>query len=74
MQYFFKNVFLLTCFLSANLFAIQNNDDTSRHQSRLYFDSNNLEIINNEIYIHLNQNLIKTGVIRTDDQGLYIFE
>ncbi|KIA76813.1 hypothetical protein DB43_HJ00240 [Parachlamydia acanthamoebae] len=45
-----------------------------RYPEKLYFDSHDVEITDNAIYIHLENNLIETNVIRTDQQGFYIFE
>ena len=47
---------------------------TPTSQTKLYFNSNDLEISDNVIYIHLDNNLIETNVLRTDQQGFYIFE
>lgn len=76
MSHFLKGMFFLTCvFSSIVLSADHVNESTDLgYQAKLYFDSNNLEISANVIYIHLEDNLIATNVLRTDQQGLYIFE
>ena len=76
MKHFFKGLFFLICFFSSiGLSAAHVSDSPAlRHQAKLYLDSNDLEIAENVIYIHLENNLIETNVIRTDKQGFYIFE
>lgn len=76
MKHFLKGLFFLICvFSSVGLSAAHASESTDlRYQAKLYFDSSNLEISDNVIYIHLEDNLIATNVLRTDQQGFYIFE
>lgn len=75
MKHFLKGLFFLLCFFSSiGLSATSVNDSCASYQAKLYFNSNDLEISDNVIYIHLENNLIETSVIRTDQQGFYIFE
>jgi hypothetical protein len=72
MKHFLKGLFFLICFcFSISLLAAHVNDS---YQAKLYFNSNDLEISDNVIYIHLDNNLITTNIIRNDQQGFYIFE
>lgn len=72
MKHFLKRLFFLICFFSSiSLSAAHVNDSD---QAKLYFNSNDLEISDNAISIHLENNLIETNVIRTDQQGFYILE
>jgi hypothetical protein len=43
-------------------------------QAKLYIDANNLEIADNVIYVHLEDNCIATKAVRADQYGCYIFE
>lgn len=75
-KYFFKGIFLLIClssFMSLST-ACVSDSSTSTYQAKLYFNTNDLEIADNVIYIHLENTWIETKVIRTDQEGLYIFE
>lgn len=75
MKYFFKRLFFLIClFSSFGLSAAHDNDSAERYSAKVYFDSNDLVISNNIIYVQLENNLIETSVIRSDQQGLYVFE
>lgn len=76
MKHFLKGLFFLVCFFSSiGLSAAYVNDSPDpKYQAKLYFDSNDLEISDNVIYIHLENNLIETNILRTDQQGIYIFE
>lgn len=67
-----KYFLMLICFcFSMSLSAAQIND---RGQAKLYFTSNDVEVSDNVIYLHLDSHLIETNTIRTDQEGLYIFE
>lgn len=76
MKHFLKGMLFLICFSSfMNLSAAcASNSPTSTHQAKLYFDANDLEIADNVIYIHLENTWLETQVLRTDQQGLYIFQ
>jgi len=76
MKLYLKGIFFLIClFSSTNHLAADVSDSHAiEYQTKLYFDNHNLEIADNIIYIYLENNLIETKVIRTDQQGLYIFE
>ena len=75
MKYFFKRLFCLICLFSAIGLSIAHASDypTPRDQVKLYFDSNDLEIVENTIYIHFGDNLIETNVLRTDQHGFYVY-
>lgn len=75
MKLFLQGLFFLVCFFSSVNVSAASMDESflSEYQEKLYFDSSDLEIIDSAIYIHLENNLIKTNVIRTDQQGFYIF-
>ena len=74
MKQFLKGLFFLICiFSSIGLSAAYDNDFAS-DQGKLYFDSNDLEISDQIFYIHLENNLIETNVVRADQQGFFIFE
>jgi len=74
-KYFFNRFLLLICFfLPSSLSADCVNDPVvQEYEEKLYFDTNDLEIGDNLMYIHLEDNWIATNVIRTDQQGFYIF-
>lgn len=76
MKNFIKAIIFLICaFSSVSVFASHNDDSfTPKYQDKLYFESNDLEISGNAIYIHLENNLIESNVVRTDEKGFYIFE
>lgn len=76
MKYFLKGLFFLIYFFSSvGLSAVNISDSLDpTFQTKLYFDSSDLEVSDNVIYIQLANNLIETNVIRTDEQGLYLFE
>lgn len=75
MKNFLKFLLALTCFFSStSLLAFANTSVIPNNQTKLYFDTNDLEIFNNVMYIHLSNNLFETNAIRSDQQGLYIFE
>lgn len=76
MKHFLKGQIFLICFFSSmDLSAAYVNDSLApRYQAKVYFESNDLEIADNVISIHLENNFVETNVIRTDQQGLYIFE
>ena len=75
MKHSLKGLFFLICvFSSIGLSAAHVSDFALSYQAKLYFDSNDLEISDNIIYIHFENNLVETNVIRTDQQGFYIFE
>jgi hypothetical protein len=65
MKHFLKGLFFLVCFFSSiNLFAVHVSSlPAPRYQAKLYFDSNDLGISENAIYIHLENNLIATNVL-----------
>lgn len=71
-----KGLFFLLCFFSSTGLTAADHIDSSipKYQAKLYFVSNDLEISENAIYIHLEEMLIETSTIRTDQQGFYIFE
>ena len=72
MKHFLKGLVFLICFcFFIGLSAAPTNDFC---QAKLYFNSNDLELADNVIYIHLNNNLIETNVVRTDQQGFFIHE
>ncbi len=76
MKHFIKGLFFLIYFFSSIALSAAHISDSSApsYQAKLYFDSNDLEISDNVIYVHLENNLIETSSIRTDQQGFYIFE
>ena len=75
MKHYLKGLFFLICFFSGGLSASHVSDyAASTYQAKLYVDSKDVEITDSVIYIHLENNLIETSVIRTDQQGIYIFE
>ncbi len=76
MKHFLKGLFFLICFFSSSGLSAAYVSDYSdpTHQTKLYFNSNDLEISDNVIHIQLANNLVETNVIRTDEQGLYFFE
>lgn len=76
MKHFFKCLFFLICFFSSfDLVAVSISDSTAQsNRAKLYLDSKDIEIANNAIYIHLENNWIEASVMRTDQQGCYIFE
>lgn len=68
-------LFLICLFSSVSLSATLIDDYTTfDHQAKLYFTANEVEISDNVIYLHLENTLIGTDVLRTDSQGFYIFE
>lgn len=74
MKNFFKIFFLICSFYSISLSAVHASDFATVDQAKLYFDSTDLVISDNIIYVYLEGNLIETSVIRADQQGLYVFE
>ncbi len=76
MKHFLKGLFFLACFFSSTSLsaAYVNDSPAPSYEAKLYFETNNLEIAENVIYIHLENNWFETNVIRTDQQGFYIFE
>lgn len=44
------------------------------NDSKIYFDSNCLEVLNSQIYVHLKDTMIETNTLRSDSTGLYIFD
>ncbi len=75
MKHYLKGLFFLICFFSSSfLSAAYDNDSPPTFSEKLYVDSKNVEITDNGIYIHLENHLIETSVIRTDQHGFYIFE
>jgi hypothetical protein len=76
MNHFLKGLFFLIYFFSSSGLGAAHISDSStpRYQAKLYFDSDDFEISDSVIYIHLENNLIETNIIRTDQQGFYIFE
>lgn len=72
MRHFLKNIVFLICFFSSTCLSATHLNNS--YQAKLYFSSNNLEIYDSAIYIHLENTLIETNVIRTDQNGLYVLE
>lgn len=76
MKYCLKGLFFLICFFSSMSLSAEYASDSSAPigQAKVYFNADDLEIVDNAIYIHLEGNLLETNIIRTDQYGLYIFE
>lgn len=69
-----KTVFFLFSLFATMGLAAEYTNDSSSGRAKLYLDSNDLEISENSITIHLEDDLIETNILRSDQQGLYIFE
>jgi hypothetical protein len=74
MKHKLKSLLTICCFTFTGLSAghlIESS--TIQYESKVYFDSSDLEITDDVIYIHVDDILIEANTIRIDQQGLHIF-
>lgn len=76
MKRFLNSLFFLICLFSSKGLSAAHvqNYAIPKDQSKIYLNLNDLEVTENIIYIHLENNLIETKALRTDHQGVYILE
>jgi hypothetical protein len=71
MKHFLLGIFFLSCFFSPAILPAAN---VKSHSKKVYIDTNDLEVGDKVIYIHFDDNIFKTNVLRTDEQGFYVYE